>query len=174
MVHAQPLFCLPIVNSKFVTFKNLPITGFKLSQNHLPSTTVFFYTFKKMGQLRPHFRLFSVFLNKQYNSYNNFMWKNVMPIQYMGRDLNPRPLEHESPPITTRPRFPPINFIHSRLLDSRVDWATSALINLVQIRLCVFRQVPTPNFCWLLQKQKLQLIKNLSALSGHETKIWCP
>ena len=31
--------------------------------------------FKKMGQPRPLFRLFSVFSNKHYNFYNNNMWK---------------------------------------------------------------------------------------------------
>ena len=32
--------------------------------------------------------------------------KNVMTIQYTAKDSNPRPSEHESPPITTRAPAP--------------------------------------------------------------------
>ena len=39
--------------------------------------------------------------------YFRSMWKNDNSIQYTARDLNPRPLEHESSPITTRPGLPP-------------------------------------------------------------------
>ena len=41
--------------------------------------------------------------NKQYNFYNNWMWKMSCPSSIRRRDLNPRPLERESTPITTRP-----------------------------------------------------------------------
>ena len=59
-----------------------------------------------MGQPRPLFHLFLVFSSKQYNFYNKSMRKNVMSIRC--RDLNPRPLERESPRITTRPGLLPI------------------------------------------------------------------
>ena len=65
------------------------------------------FFFKKMGHPRPLFRLFSVFSNKQYNSYNKSMWKMSSPSSIWRWDLNPRPLERESPPITTRPVLPP-------------------------------------------------------------------
>ena len=58
-------------------------------------------------QPRPLFRLFLVFSDKQYIFYNKSMWKNVMSIQYTVPAFNPRPLKHESPPITTRPGLPP-------------------------------------------------------------------
>ena len=51
------------------------------------------------GHTRPLFRLFSVYSNKRTNS--KFFIK--MSIQYPVLGSNPRPLEHESPPITTRP-----------------------------------------------------------------------
>ena len=59
---------------------------------------------KKMGQLRPLFRLFSVFPNKQDNFYNKFVKK--CPSSIRCRDLNPRPSGRESLPITTRPDYP--------------------------------------------------------------------
>ena len=62
-----------------------------------------FLFFKNGPTPRPLFNLFSVFLNKQYNFYYKSMWKNVMSIQYPVLNSNPRPLEYESPPITTRP-----------------------------------------------------------------------
>ena len=49
---------------------------------NLRSTESFF--FKKMGQPRPLFRLFSVFSNKHYNFYNKYMWKNVHPVYGAG------------------------------------------------------------------------------------------
>ena len=46
--------------------------------------------FLKMGPPQPLFRLFSVFLNKQYNFfYYQSMWKNVMTIQYMALGFEP-------------------------------------------------------------------------------------
>ena len=62
---------------------------------------------KKIGQPRPLFRLFSVFSNKQYNSYNKSMWKMSCPSSIRRQDLNPQPSERESPPIITRPGLPP-------------------------------------------------------------------
>ena len=62
----------------------------------------------KMGQSRPLFRLFSFFSNNhQNNFYNKSMWKNINPSSIRRRDSNPRPFEHESSPITTRPGLPP-------------------------------------------------------------------
>ena len=55
-----------------------------------------------MGQTRPLFRLFLVFSNKQYNFYNKSMLKMSCPSSIRCRDLNPRPLERESPRIATR------------------------------------------------------------------------
>ena len=61
--------------------------------------------FKKWAIPGLFFVYFWSYSNKQYNFYNNSKWKNPSSIQR--RDLNPRPLEHESPPITTRPGLPP-------------------------------------------------------------------
>ena len=58
--------------------------------------------FKKMGQPRPLFCLFSVFSNKHYNFY-----VKKCPSSIWCWDSNPRPLESESLPITTRPGLPP-------------------------------------------------------------------
>ena len=57
-----------------------------------------------MGKPRSLFHLFSVVSNKQYNFYNKFMW---CPSGVGCLDLNPRPVKHESSPITTRPGLPP-------------------------------------------------------------------
>ena len=57
--------------------------------------------FLKMGHPRPLSRFIFVFSNKHYNSKNK-CW-----------DSNPRPSEHESPPITTRPGFPPIRVFYN-------------------------------------------------------------
>ena len=64
--------------------------------------------FKKMGQPRPLFLLFSALSNKQYIFYNKSKWKNVQcpsSIQYW--DLIPRPFKQELSPITTRPGLLP-------------------------------------------------------------------
>ena len=47
--------------------------------------------------------LFLVFSNNQYNFYNKSMWKMSWPSSIRRQYSNPRPLEHESSPITTRP-----------------------------------------------------------------------
>ena len=44
--------------------------------------------FRKM-ELWPLFHLFLVFPNKQYNSYNKSMWKNVKSIQYIALGFEP-------------------------------------------------------------------------------------
>ena len=48
--------------------------------------------------------------NKHYNFYNNIMWK--ISIQYPVLGFNPQPLEHQSPPLTTRPELPPKSCLH--------------------------------------------------------------
>ena len=53
-----------------------------------------------MGQPRPLFRLFSVFSNKQFFTTNQCE-KMSYPSSIRRLDLNPRPLECESPPIST-------------------------------------------------------------------------
>ena len=63
-----------------------------------------------MGQTRPLFRLFLVFSNKQYIFYTKSMLKMSCPSSIRRWDSNPRPLERESPPITTRPGLPPNDF----------------------------------------------------------------
>ena len=53
--------------------------------------------------------LFSVFSSKhRYKLQQIYVKKSI---QYMVPGLNPRPSEHESPPITTRPGLPPIKKI---------------------------------------------------------------
>ena len=61
--------------------------------------------FLKNGPFPASFSYIFVFSNIHYNSYNKCKWKNVCSI-WRG-DSNPRPLDHESPPITTRPGLPP-------------------------------------------------------------------
>ena len=56
-----------------------------------------------MGQPRP--LLFIIVLFKQ--SIQFLQHINVSPTSIGRRDSNPRPLEHESSPITTRPGLPP-------------------------------------------------------------------
>ena len=62
--------------------------------------------FSKMGQPWPLFRLFSVSSNKHYKFLQQKYVKKC-PSTMWCRDLNPRPSELESPPITTRPGLPP-------------------------------------------------------------------
>ena len=64
--------------------------------------------------------IFFVFSNKQYNFCNKSMWKNVMSILFS----NPRPLDHESPPVSTRPGLPlhGSNFFIAWATVLAVDW----------------------------------------------------
>ena len=57
----------------------------------------------KNGPSQASFSFIFVFANKQYNSYH--CEKSPSSIQCW--DSNPRPWEHQSPPITTRPEFNP-------------------------------------------------------------------
>ena len=59
-----------------------------------------------MGQPRPLFHLFSSFQTNITNFTTN-MYVKKCPSSIRCRDSNSRPLEHEPPPITTRPGLPP-------------------------------------------------------------------
>ena len=62
----------------------------------------------KMGQPRPLFHLFLSFQNTL-----QFLEQIIVkkcPSSILCRDLNSQPLEHESPPITTRPGLRPLMF----------------------------------------------------------------
>ena len=67
----------------------------------------------KMGHIGPLFRLFSVFSIKHLQQINV-----KICIQYLA--LNSQPSDYESPPLTTRPRLPPVRmfcrlFLHTYL-----------------------------------------------------------
>ena len=55
------------------------------------------------GPTLASFCLFLVFSKKQYNFTYKSMWKMSFPSNIWCQDLNPKPLEHELSPITTRP-----------------------------------------------------------------------
>ena len=60
-----------------------------------------------MGHPRPLFHLFSSFQTHITILTTTRCGKMLCPSSIWHRDLNPRPSEHESPPITTRPGLPP-------------------------------------------------------------------
>ena len=68
-----------------------------------------------MGQLRP-FIYFCLFKHTLQSFTTNICEKCSSSIEC--QNLNSRPLEHESPPITTRPRLPAHNFSIILLLIS--------------------------------------------------------
>ena len=94
-----------------------------------------------MDQTRPLFRLFSVFSNKQYNFYNKSMWKMPCSSSIRRWDLNPWPLECESPPITTRPGLPPsIHFLcywKNWLLYIKLYWTNRVKMLLISETLAI-------------------------------------
>ena len=63
------------------------------------------YVFFENGPSPPSFLFIFVFSNKHYNFTTNKCEKCSSSIRHW--DSNPRPLEHESPPITIRPGLPP-------------------------------------------------------------------
>ena len=69
------------------------------------------------GPLFIYFRLF-----KQTLQFSKYVWK--MSIQYKVLDLSPRLSEHESPPITTRPGFPPtsVYYLKRTKIDKKSPW----------------------------------------------------
>ena len=85
-------------------------------QRSLPSFNiqqVLLHLFKK-GPTPASFCLFSVFSNKQYNFTTNPCEKMPCPSRKRHRDSNPRPLKHESSPITTRLGLPPQSILGCR------------------------------------------------------------
>ena len=78
-----------------------------------------------MGQPRPLFCLFPVFSNKRY-IFTTIICEKC-PSSIRCRDSNPRPLECESLPITTRPGLPPLNpkvCIWGHLLWIELTWSS--------------------------------------------------
>ena len=61
-----------------------------------------------MGQPRPLFRLFSVFFKQTLLQFLQQINVKKCPSSLRRRDSNPRPLDREPPPITTRPGLPPL------------------------------------------------------------------
>ena len=79
-----------------------------------------------MGKPWPLFHLFSVFSNKHYKFFTTNICEKC-PSSIWCRDSNPRPLESESPPITTRPGLPPkvggkLMQLHRRMLHGLTSW----------------------------------------------------
>ena len=70
------------------------------------STVMICRVFLKNGPTLAFFCLFLVFSNKHYKFLQQIYVKKC-PSSIWWRDLNPRSLERESPPITTRPGLPP-------------------------------------------------------------------
>ena len=64
-----------------------------------------------MGQPRPLFRLFPVFFKQTSLQFLQQIYVKKCPSSIRCRDSNPWPSDRESPPITTRPRLPPIVFV---------------------------------------------------------------
>ena len=86
-----------------------------------------------MGQPRPLFRLFSVFSNKQYNFFTNQWEKMSCPFSILCQDLNPRPLERESPPIATRPGLPPTLMAFNYLAKYLIYFGTFMLLDICSL-----------------------------------------
>ena len=63
-----------------------------------------------MGQPRPLFCLFSVFLKQTSLQFLLQIYVEKCPSSIRCRDSNPRPSECESLPFTTRPGLPPYNY----------------------------------------------------------------
>ena len=66
-----------------------------------------------MGHPCPLFHLFSSFQTNIPILTTKYVKKCYVHQVYVYRHSNPQPLEHESPPITTRPGLPPNTFIVS-------------------------------------------------------------
>ena len=104
-----------------------------------------------MGQPRPLFRLFSVFSNKHYKFLQQIYVKRC-PYSIWCWDSNPRPLERESPPITTKPGLPP-----QIKVARHISHPPSAFM-LVKIHQQFFNgfvelmDTIYPNFCLLMQR----------------------
>ena len=82
-----------------------------------------FDCFLKMGQPRPLFCLFLIFSNKQY-FFTKYQCEKF-PSTIQRQDSNPQPLEHESSPITSRPR--PYNCLSHRSRCAALVWPLPGL-----------------------------------------------
>ena len=91
-----------------------------------------FFSFK-MGQPRPLFVYFRSFSNKHYKFLQQIDVKKC-PSSIQCRDSNPRPLECESPPKTTRPGLPSLHFI----CLSTILWRCSKLCSVISTNLYKF------------------------------------
>ena len=107
-----------------------------------------------MGKPLPLFHLFLVFSNKQYKSMEK------CPSSIRRRDLNPRPLEHERSPITTRPVLFLQKNIHAEMWLQRL-W------------MCFFLKsfLPFDCQCWFLCRAKANEPNTLS-LSVLLASLW--
>ena len=104
----------------------------------------------KNGPSQASFSFIFVFANKQYNSYH--CEKSPSNIQCW--DSNPRPWEHQSPPITTRPEFnpPPSELLKTLLAVSQQISGHQPPINL---------QLETIGGCRITVKSRLPWISIL-------------
>ena len=82
-------------------------------QEALALQSFFFFFKKKMGQPRPLIHLFSSFQTNITNFTTN-MYVKKCPSSIRCWDSNSRPLEHEPPPITTRPGLPPVKIFFNQ------------------------------------------------------------
>ena len=73
-----------------------------------------------MGQPRPLFCLFSVFFKQTLQFLQQINVKKC-PSSIRRRDSNPRPLDREPPPITTRPGLPPKKVFFTLQIFTRAD-----------------------------------------------------
>ena len=77
--------------------------------------------FKKNGQPRPLLSfIFGLFKQTSLQFLQQIQEKKC-PSSIWCRDLNPQPLEHESPPITTRPGFPPKHVSYLSIVDDSTE-----------------------------------------------------
>ena len=67
----------------------------------------YFFIFFKMGQPWPLFRFYFRSFHTNTTTILQQIYVKKCPSSIRCRDSNPRPSEHESPPITTRPRLRP-------------------------------------------------------------------
>ena len=103
---------------------------------------IFFFGFLLQTKLaNPYllFHLFSVFSNKHHYDFDTkSTWKMSCPSSIQCQDSNSRPLEHESSPITTRPRLLPLLW-YFIIEITILLWTKVSFIPIVQ----------TWKLCWL-------------------------
>ena len=84
-------------------------TKYLFRMDHPRTVVDLFCSFLKNGPSSTYFPfIFGPFKTNNTNFTRNKSQKCPSSIKW--RDLNPRPSEHESPPITTRPGLPAIKF----------------------------------------------------------------